>query len=151
MSSGLYPPPADPVTGPPRGSQPYDDDAGAAWWGFAGIMLFIGGALNFIYGWAAIDSANFYVNDAEYVISDLNTWGWLMLGLGVVQVAAAIGICFGNQLARWVGIVSAGANAIVQLLAIPGSPFLSLSLFGLDILILYGLIAHSRPRAGGAI
>jgi hypothetical protein len=151
MSSGMYPPPADPLTGPPRESQRFEDDDGAAWWGFAAVMLFIGGVMNFIYGWAAIDSANFYINDVDYVISDLSTWGWVMLGLGVVQIGAAIGIGFGSQIGRWIGIISAAANAIAQLLSIPGYPFLSLALFSLDLLILYGLTAHPRVRRGGAI
>jgi hypothetical protein len=151
MASPTYPPPADPVTGPSRGSQRFDDDSGAAWWGFAAIMLLIGGILNFIYGWAAIDSANFYINDADYVISDLNTWGWVVLVIGAIQVTGAIGLFAGSQYGRWIGILAAAANAIVQLLAIPGYPFLSLALFGLDILILYGLVAHGHPKQGGVI
>lgn len=150
-SRSTYPPPADPATGPPRGSQRFDDDDGAAWWGFAAIMLLIGGVLNFIYGWAAIDSANFYINNAKYVISDLNTWGWVVLVIGVIQVTGAIGLFAGNQYGRWIGILSASAGAIAQLLAIPGYPFLSVTLFAVDILILYGLITHGHPRRGGAI
>lgn len=148
MSSSIYPPPTGPVTGPPPGDPRFDDDDGAAWWGFAGIMLLIAGVLNFIYGWAAIDTANFYVNNADYVISDLNTWGWVVLGIGVFQVGGAIGLFAGSQIGRWVGIVAAAANAIAQLLAIPGYPLLSLAMFGVDILIIYGLVTHGHAKRG---
>ena len=35
-------------------------------------------------------------------------------------------------------------NAIIQLLFIPAYPFWSLALFTLDILVIYGLIAHGK-------
>jgi hypothetical protein len=140
----------DPVTGPQRGSERYEDD-GAAWWGFAAIMLLIVGILNFIYGWAAIDNSKFYVRDAEYVISDLKTWGWVVLVIGVVQIGGALGLFAGSQIGRWIGILAAGCNAIAQLLLLSGAPFLSLALFGIDVLIIYGLVAHGHPRKGGVI
>jgi hypothetical protein len=53
----------------------------------------------------------------------------------------------GNQLARWTGVVIVSLNAIAQLLFMPAYPFWSLSIFALDILVIYGLAAHGgRPR-----
>src|SRR5687768_7322258 len=82
----------------------YDDPGGDGWMAFAGIMLTILGVTNIIGGIAAIDDANFYVANAEFQIGDLNTWGWVILLTGVVQVLAAIGIWARNQLARWLGV-----------------------------------------------
>lgn len=119
----------------------YDDVSG--WVMFAAVMLMIVGILNVIYGIAAIDNANFYVNDARYVFSDLNTWGWIILGIGALQFVAACSLFVGGgQWARWVGILTAGGNGIAQLLFLPSYPFLSLALFSVDVLILYGLVAH---------
>jgi hypothetical protein len=61
----------------------------SGWVMFAGMMLAIVGIVNVVYGIAAISNANFYAADTHFVISNLNTWGWVMLILGVVQVAAA--------------------------------------------------------------
>ena len=60
----------------------------AGWVLFAGIMVFMVGVLNCIWGIAAIDNANFFVANQKYIISDLNTWGWVMLVLGALQVVA---------------------------------------------------------------
>jgi hypothetical protein len=128
-----------------QGGYPVDDDRGYGWVLFAGTMLAIVGTLNFIYGIAAIDDSSFYVNDAKYIISDLNTWGWFLVVVGAVQVVSAVGIWAQAPGARWVGIFTAGVNAIIQMLAIPGYPFLAVSLFAVDILIIYGLLAHGRP------
>ena len=114
------------------------------WLTYAAILVLIGGVLNIVWGIGAIDSANFFVNNAQYVISDLNTWGWVALVIGVVLVAAGLGIFSGARWAVWVGIIFASLNAITQLLAIPSYPLWSLALFGLNLLAIYGLIAHSR-------
>ena len=43
---------------------------------FAATMLLIVGTLNIIYGIGALDSANIFINDKRYILSDLNVLGW---------------------------------------------------------------------------
>jgi hypothetical protein len=119
---------------------------GSGWVTYAGVMLSILGVVNIIYGIAAIDSANFYVNNARYVFSDLNTWGWVIGIIGAIQFCAAFSIFGGTSWGRWVGVGSAGLNAIAQLLFLPAYPFLALALFSMDILVVYGLVAHGGRR-----
>jgi hypothetical protein len=130
-----------------RENYPVDDDRGYGWVLFAGMMLSIVGVLNFIYGIAAISDSKFYVNNAQFIISDLNVWGWFLVIVGAVQIVSAVGIWAQAAGARWVGIISAAVNALIQMLVISGYPFLSLSLFAVDILIIYGLLAHGRRAA----
>jgi len=133
-----------PVTRPaPVGAGAYEgSEKGGGWLLFAGIMIMLVGLLNVIYGIAAIDNANFFVNDQQYILSDLNTWGWVMLILGALQLAAALSIWSGGGFGRWFGIGVASLNAIAALLAIPAYPFWSLAIFAVDILIVYGLAAY---------
>ena len=112
------------------------------WLIFAGTMLAILGTLNVIGGIAAIDNSKFYVHGAKYVFGDLNTWGWIVLTTRVVQVLTAFGIWARSTAAAWVGVGFAGLNAIAQLLSIPSSPFYSVSLFAVDILVIYALAVH---------
>jgi hypothetical protein len=109
-------------------------------------MLMILGVINVIYGIAAIDRANFYIEDAAYVISDLRTWGWVALVLGAMQFLAAFSIWAGGSYGRWFGIACASLNAVAQLLSLPGYPFLALTLLGLDILVIYALVTHGGGR-----
>jgi hypothetical protein len=44
-------------------------------------------------------------------------------------------------------VIFAGVNAIVQLLFIASNPFLSLALFSVDLLVIFGLIAYGGHRA----
>jgi hypothetical protein len=122
------------------------DDRGAGWVLFAGIMIVIAGVLNIVYGIAAIDDSTFFVGDAEFILSDLNTWGWIILVLGVLQVFAAFSIWRGGSYGRWFGILAAGLSSIGALLSIPAYPFWSLAIFAIDVLIIYGLAAYGGQR-----
>jgi len=139
-------------TPPPRGqagqldSTSYEDDYGQGLVTFAGVMLMIAGILNVLYGIAAIDSANFFVNDARYVFGDLNTWGWFVLGLGVLQLFAAFAIWRGAAWGRWFGVASASANAILQVLWLPSYPILAMIILPLDILAIWGLLFYGGRR-----
>src|SRR6478672_12215391 len=119
-----------------------DSEKGAGWLLFAGIMIVMVGILNVIYGIASIDNANFFVANQKYILSDLNTWGWVMLVLGALQIVAAFSIWSGGSFGRWFGIGVASLNAIAALMAIPAYPFWSLAVFSIDLLIIYGLAAY---------
>ena len=129
-----------------RADYAYEEPAGYGWVVFAGTMLMIVGILNVVYGIAAIDNARFFINGAKYVISDLNTWGWVVLITGALQVLVAFGVWARNTLATWAGIAFAGLNAIGVLLMLPAYPFLSVSLFAVDMLVIYALAVHGGHR-----
>ncbi|HTX09974.1 MAG TPA: hypothetical protein VME22_15245 [Solirubrobacteraceae bacterium] len=129
----------------PRYDEYYDESiAGYGWVVFAGVLLLIVGTINFLEGVAAIGNAHFFTANAHYVFGDLNTWGWVALIIGVIQVVAGLGVFLKNQLARWVGVGILLINAIAQLLMIQAYPFWALSVFAVDVIAVYGLIAHGR-------
>jgi len=116
------------------------------WWVFAGVLLLIAGVLNIIYGIAAIGDSKFFTENATYIISGLNTWGWVLLIIGVLELVAAFSLFSGGEFGRWFGIFIASLNAMGALLSIPAYPFWSLAIFTLDVLVLYGLAAYGgRP------
>jgi hypothetical protein len=109
----------------------------SGWVTFAGVLLLIAGVLNVIYGIAAIGDSNFFINDTKYILSNLNTWGWITLIIGVIQLFAAFSLWSGNLYGRIIGIGAAGLSAIGALLSIPAYPFWSLAIFALDIVIIH--------------
>jgi hypothetical protein len=119
---------------------------GSGWVLFAGIMIMMVGVLNSIWGIAALDRSGFFVADTQYIFSDLRTWGWIILVLGGLQLAAAFSIWAGGGYGRWFGIASATCNAIAALLAIPAQPFWALAIFAVDILIIFALAAYGGDR-----
>ena len=126
----------------PRRDATSDYAAGPGWVLFAGVIIAIIGVLNVIYGIAAIDKSKFFVANSQFIISDLKTWGWVMLVLGALQILAAASIWNGGSFGRWFGIGVASANAIAALLSISAYPFWSLAIFAVDLMVIYGLAAY---------
>jgi hypothetical protein len=118
------------------------EQSGAGWVMFAGIMLLVAGVLNVIYGIAAVDDSKFFVHETQYILSGLNTWGWVTIILGALEILAAFSIWAGGGFGRWFGIFVASLSAIGALLSMPAYPFWSLAIFAIDILIIYGLAAY---------
>jgi hypothetical protein len=117
-------------------------DRGAGWITFAAIMLCLVGVFSVIDGIVALTKSSFYTANAVYVFSDLRTWGWITLILGIVVLFAAGSVARGGQFGRWFGIIAAGVNSIGQLMFVPAYPWWSISAFAVDLLIIYALAAY---------
>ncbi len=120
-----------------------------SWWIFAGILLGVSGVLNVIWGIAAISKSHFFVLNTHYILSDLKTWGWITLILGVAEGIAAVSLFAGGAYGRWFGVATAALVAIGSLLDIPAYPFWSLCVFALSVIILYQLVKTPDARARG--
>jgi hypothetical protein len=109
---------------------------------FASVLLVMVGCFNLIYGIAAVANAHVFTANAHYVFGSLNSWGWITLIIGVLQLLAAAGVVAGNQWARWFGVAVLGLSAIEQMFFIPAYPFWSLMIIAVDVVALYGLCAY---------
>jgi hypothetical protein len=124
----------------------YEVERGAGWLSFAAFMLGFAGILGFIDGLIAVTKSSFYVANAQFVFSDLQTWGWILMIMGVVATFAAFGVVAQKEWARWTGIFVAGLQGIAQLMMIQAYPFWSLCVFVLDLLVIYGLAVYGGRR-----
>ena len=120
---------------------------------FAAILLLIVGTINIIYGIGALDDANYFVNDTRYVLDDLNTLGWVLIILGVIQLTGGFSLIAGNTYGRVIGIIGGSLGALGALFSIDGNnPWWSLAVFALCVWIVYGIIVFGEdervpPRA----
>ena len=111
----------------------------------AATLLVIVGTLNIIYGIGALDGANIFVNDKRYILTNLNTMGWVLIILGVIQLAGGFSLMAGNTYGRVIGIIGASLGAIGALLSIGGSyPWWSLAIFFLCIYIVHGIFVYGE-------
>jgi hypothetical protein len=122
------------------------DVAGSGWLTFAATLLGLAGTFNIIDGIVGLSRSKFFAANATYVFSDLRTWSWILLILGILQLVAAFTLFGGSELARWFGIGTASLNAIGQLMAAPGYPLWSLTMFSIDIVIIYALAVYAGHR-----
>ena len=129
------------------GSEAYgypSDDTVSGWVTFAGVMLMILATVNVIQGIAAVSSSTFFTENAKFVISGLNTWGWILILCGIGQALVAWGVLAQAKGVRWIGVRVSSRCRSRRTLFMPAYPFWSLCLFTLDILVIYGLIAHGK-------
>ena len=121
---------------------------------FAAILLLIAGTLNIIYGIGALDSANIFVNDTRYIFTNLNTMGWVLIVLAVIQLTGGFSLLAGNTYGRVIGIIGGTLGAIGALLSIGGDdPWWSLAIFFLCVWIVYGIVVleeGEEDRVAGA-
>ncbi len=109
----------------------------------AATLLVIVGTLNIIYGIGALDGANIFVNDRRFILTNLNTMGWVLIILGVIQLAGGFSLMSGNTYGRVIGITGASLGAIGALLSIGGAyPWWSLAIFFLCIYIVHGIFLY---------
>jgi hypothetical protein len=115
---------------------------------FAAVLLIIAGVLNVIYGIAAISEAHFFTDSGtQFVFSSLNTWGWIILLLGVLELTGGFSLLSGNTYGRVIGVIAASFGAIGSLLGVAGAyPFWSLGVFALCVIVLHGLIVYGEPE-----
>ena len=120
---------------------------------FAAVLLLIAGTLNIIYGIGALDSANIYANDTRYIFTNLNTLGWVLIILALIQLTGGFSLLAGNTYGRVIGLVGASLGAIGALLSVGGAyPWWSLGIFVLCVYVIHGLLVFGederaeRPR-----
>jgi hypothetical protein len=114
---------------------------------FTATLLVIVGTVNIIYGIGALDDANIFVNDKRYIFTNLNTMGWVLLILGVIQLAGGVSLIAGNTFGRVIGIVGGTLGAIAAILSIGGKyPWWSLAVFALCVYVVHGIVVYGADE-----
>jgi hypothetical protein len=112
----------------------------SGWIAFAGVMMFILGSLDALWGLAAIVNDDVVVvGGSGALIFDITTWGWVHLILGSIVALSGLGLLSGNAAARVVGIFVVAVNAIAQIVWFPAAPLWSFLMIILDTIIIYQL------------
>ena len=136
------------------GRAPGQDDAGrgarptgwVGWIVFSGIMMIMLGMFEAMIGLVALFKDHYYaVPRSGLVLSvDYTTWGWVHLLLGIVALAAGLGVLVGQMWARVTGIILAVVSAVANVAFLAAYPIWSTIVIVVDILVIYALAVHGR-------
>ena len=119
---------------------------GYGWVVFAALLLLLVGSLNTIEGIACISNAHFFVLEHRARLRGSNTWAWIVLCLGVVQLVVGGALFLNNEFAlNRVAVLT--LNAIAQPPTTPAYPFWSLTFFAIDLIAIYGGTVHGQRVA----
>ena len=123
---------------PMAGTQARARTEPSGWIVFAAVILIMTGALDGLWGLAAIlNDKVVTVGGAGVIAWDFTAWGWIHLILGGVMLLAGLGLLAMQQWARWVAIL-----AVLQIGTVTAFPIYSLIIIALDVVILYQLTAR---------
>lgn len=122
----------------------------SGWIAFAGVMMFILGSLNAIWGLGGILNDDIVVVGGQgALILDITAWGWAHLILGSLIALVGVGLMTGNATARVAGVFLVALNAIAQIVWFPAAPLWASLMIILDTIIIYQLTMNwSADEAG---
>lgn len=113
----------------------------------AAALLFLLGCWNLWDGITALSRGGFVLADADQVLLlEVTAWGWVLLAVGVVELAAAPALVRGTEWARIVAILVAGFNGLVQLAFLAAYPVGAIAILLLCVSIIWTVVHH-----GGAV
>jgi hypothetical protein len=117
---------------------------------FAATLLLIVGVVNIIYGIGALDDANIFTDSTRFVLDNLNTLGWVLIILGIIQLAGGLSLMAGNAFGRILAILGGVLGALGALFSIgDGNPWWSLAVFALCVYVVHGVIVFGQDERAG--
>ena len=120
----------------------------SGWAAFAGVVMFIVGSLDALWGLGAILNDDIVVVGGQgALIADITTWGWVHLLLGSAVALTGVGLLMGSGISRWLAVILVAVNAIGQIVWFPAAPLWSFLLIILDVTIIYQLTARWDQQA----
>jgi len=130
-------PSAEPVVYP-------DEEPGTGWLFFAGTMLGLTGLMRLIDSLWAFRYHGALPDGLQDAVlgSNLKTYAWVWLVVGIVLIAASFLVLTRSQFARWVGYFAAAIGGLAALTWMPYYPIWSLTYIGLAVLVFYALARY---------
>ena len=127
--------------GPREGAVRAAGDAGSGWVAFAGAYMFVAGAMNMIWGIVALSNKSAF-HESGLVWSSLNTWGWIAIVTGTLQVVAGLMILARRFAGQWLGGVLAVVGIFVTFFSAGAYPIWSIIALVANGLVLWAVTAH---------
>ena len=111
---------------------------------FAAVMAFMLGGFQLT--WAIVELVNAgWLAGTAYGTFNGMLWLWAIVDilLALVSFYAGYDILRGGQFGQVYGVIIAGFSAIRWFFYLPAAPWVGIVIIAIDVLIIYGLVAHS--------
>lgn len=113
------------------------------WATFVVVYLVLAGVLNLIWGIAALENKAYFASNG-LLWSTLNTWGWIAIILGAIQMLGAGLVASRNAAGAVIAVFLAFCGIMFNFLSIGAYPVWSVILLVIDALIIWGVTVHSE-------
>lgn len=109
----------------------------------SGWLLTIG-LLNLFYAISVLAGSTIFITTASWLVGDARPWGWLMLVVGLIQLAAAPGVLLGRLAALAIGAISVIAHVAAAIMFFPDSHWIAIGLLAVDATVLLCLLSVAK-------
>lgn len=110
------------------------------------VLLLLQGVMSVLESAVALAHDGVYVHFGIYAYRfDLDVWGWIHLGLGVLLIVSGFALALRQGWARVVAIIVACLHIVANFLFLPYQPQWSIVLIALSAFLLWALCANPRP------
>jgi hypothetical protein len=117
--------------------------------GAGGVISIVAGAIAFLAGLSAVVKQSFYHALPGYAYRwNVRGWGWVLLILGGLLLAAGVSHLLGIKMARAVGVGLAVLTAIVGFLFLAYTPIWGTIVVALSVFAIWGLLRSDRGDVG---
>jgi hypothetical protein len=117
--------------------------ASQGWAIFVAVYLMIAGVLNVIWGIAALENKAYFTSEG-LLWSTLNTWGWVAIVVGAIQLFGAALVAARSAAGAVIAVFLAFCGILFNFLSIGAYPVWSAILLLIDGLIIWGVTVHSE-------
>jgi hypothetical protein len=117
--------------------------ARTGWATFAAIWLVIAGSFNVVEGITAIHRGNYLAN--EFLFSNQDTWGWILLIFGLIQLVAGFMVFSDNPNGNLLGVCAASFAIFIWFFFLFAAPLGALIALIVNGLVIYGLTTGREP------
>lgn len=117
------------------------------WIYFAGLLMVLRGISEAFLGLSAlVDKSYLFVGSEKVVLATTNmtTWGWVHIALGIIVAAAGFSVMHGSRWARVLAVVFASAAFLANMAFLGVFPIWSIIAMIVDVLVIYALVVHGN-------
>ena len=119
---------------------------GSGWIAFAGAYLMLAGGLHIIWGIVALANKDAF-REGGLVWANLNTWGWIAIVVGVLQLVAGFMVFAQRFAGQWLAGVMAILGIFVAFFGLGAYPIWSVIIIVCNGLVLWAVTAHGDEFA----
>jgi hypothetical protein len=135
------------MTSPPPAHAARDAESpGSGWIAFAGAYLALAGGLHIIWGIVALANKDAF-RESGLVWSNLNTWGWVAIVVGVLQLVGGFMVFAQRFAGQWLAGVLAILGIFVSFIELGAYPVWSVIVMVCNGLVLWAVTAHGDEFA----
>jgi hypothetical protein len=115
------------------------------WIAFASFIMMLSGALSLITGFLAVIHNNWSMwNNNGAPFGTTYWWGWWTMLVGVIVISIGAALMRGSMFARTVAVFVAAGSLISQFLSLNVAPLWSLTIIGIDVVVIWAVMMHGR-------